>query len=58
MAEHLNPQTWNLRCSAGHMHFSPTPKEWVGMPCGRPLDKLGEGYRAKRCDKPMRRVSQ
>lgn len=51
MAEHLNPSTWPLRCTAGHMHYSPNPKYWVGMSCGKPKST---GDIKQRCKKPMR----
>lgn len=33
---------WNLVCSEGHKHFSPTPDRFVGMSCDRTVAKKGE----------------
>lgn len=47
---------YNLICKKGHYHYSPTPKAWKGMPCGKPLGKDNPLAREKRCDAPMREV--
>lgn len=47
----------NLRCTKGHLHYSPTPAYWAGMACGRPVSQPGE-TKTKRCDAPMRKLKK
>lgn len=43
---------FNLRCKAGHYHYSPEPEKWVGRGCAKALDAL-PGKQGKKCDEPM-----
>lgn len=44
---------FNLRCKAGHSHYSPEPKAWVGKACMKALDSLN-GNAGKKCAEEMR----
>lgn len=53
---------FNLRCAAGHNHYSPNPKAWIGMSCGKPFENpiRSDGLariRADKCQKPLKAVS-
>lgn len=52
-------QHFNLRCRAGHHHYSPTPKIWVGRECLKPLDVIyrkdgTQAHGGSKCHEPMR----
>ena len=44
-------EMYNLRCPAGHYHYSPNPKAWIGRACMKALEPLEA--RSKKCMEPM-----
>lgn len=41
---------FNLRCKAGHHHYSPDPKAWAGRTC---MTALSADAKGKKCPEPM-----
>jgi hypothetical protein len=54
-------QKYNLKCAAGHYHYSPTPNAFVDLGCGKPfvspMTASGDLRRdAERCSEKLKKL--